>query len=121
RALPATPAMRKRLLTGLLLLATSAAWADETALRLKDLQRCGNLFAAGELTYCLRGEGLGEGDLRVMLHGKPVAVQREERNRLRLTLNEKNHRSGPLWLEQDGRSEERRGGKECRPRRATWR
>lgn len=96
--------MRKRLLTGLLLLATSTAWADETALRLKDLQRCGDLFAAGELTYCLRGEGLGEGDLRVMLHGKPVAVQREERNRLRLTLNEKNHRSGPLWLEQDGRT-----------------
>src|SRR5690606_24351463 len=73
RALPATPAMRKRLLTGLLLLATSTAWADETALRLKDLQRCGDLFDAGELTYCLRGEGLGEGDLRVMLHGKPVA------------------------------------------------
>src|SRR5690606_3367297 len=91
RALLATPAMRKRVLSSLLLLVTSTAWADETALRLKDLQRCGDLFAANELTYCLRGEGLGEGDLSVMLRGKPVTVQREKRNRLRLTLNEKDH------------------------------
>lgn len=92
------------LLAGLLLpLCLNSALASESALRLKDLQRCGDLFAADELTYCLRGDGLGEGDLRVMLNGKSVAVQRDERDRLRLILNEKDHRSGPLWLEQDGR------------------
>lgn len=91
------------MLAGLLLPLTFTALAAESPLRLKDLQRCGDLFAADELSYCIRGEGIRKGDLNVMLAGKPVEVQRDERSRLRLTLNEKDHRSGPLWLEQDGR------------------
>ena len=89
-------------LVALLSLATSMALANEP-LRLKDLQRCGDLFAANELTYCLRGDGIGQGELRVMLRGKPLKAEQAEHNRLRLTLNAKEHRSGPLWLEQEGR------------------
>ena len=95
--------MRKRVLGLLLLLAMNMARADETALRLKDLQRCGDLFATNELTYCLQGEGIGQGELSVMLRGKPLKAAQAAHNRLRLTLNEKEHRSGPLWLEQEGR------------------
>ena len=96
--------MKTSVLAGLLLpVALSGAWADEPALRLTDLQRCGDLLSSGELGYCLRSEGLGDGSLRVLLAGKPVAVERDGHNELRLTLNAEDHRSGPLWLEQDGR------------------
>lgn len=75
----------------------------DTPLRLKDLQRCGDLFSTAELTFCLRGDGLGSGPVDVMLRGKPVAATREQNGRLRLTLQRKDHQSGPLWLEQAGR------------------
>jgi len=95
--------MKKRVLAGLLLsLAVNAAFAQEP-LRLKDLQRCGDLFAPDELNFCLRGSGIGKGDLRVLLAGKPLDIQHDEDNRIRLKLNAKDHRSGPLWLEQEGR------------------
>ncbi|MCQ4314284.1 S8/S53 family peptidase [Pseudomonas stutzeri] len=91
-------------LVGLLLvLGNGPALADDAPLRLKDLQRCGNLFATDELTFCLRSEGLASGDMKLMLSGKPLQVTNQEDERLRLTLRKDEHQSGPLWLEQGER------------------
>ncbi len=38
----------------------SASALAEPALRLKQLQRCGDLLAERELTFCLRSEGAGD-------------------------------------------------------------
>ena len=93
-----------RPLTALALaLGLGTAAAEEQPLRLKDLQRCGDLFSAEQLTFCLRSEGLTRDDLNVMLRGKPVETTRAQDGRLRLTLSRQNHRSGPLWLEQGER------------------
>ncbi len=83
--------------------AIGPATAQERALRLEDLQRCGDVFATEQLTFCLRSEGLGSGDLKVKLGGKDVDARQTGNGRLRLTLNKADHQSGPLWLEQDKR------------------
>tara|TARA_R100001143_G_scaffold18846_1_gene20468 strand:- start:80 stop:1831 length:1752 start_codon:yes stop_codon:yes gene_type:complete len=79
------------------------ATAAEQPLRIKDLQRCGDLFSTEQLTYCLRSEGLDSGNLEVRLSGKAVDIRQEDGGRLRLTLSPDGHQSGPLWLEQGGR------------------
>lgn len=84
-------------------LGLGSALAEEHPLRLKDLQRCGDLFSTEQLTFCLRSEGAANADLQVMLGGEPVETAREKNGRLRLTLNRKEHQSGPLWLEQGDR------------------
>lgn len=85
-------------------LCAAATPADEP-LRLKSLQRCGDLFAATELTFCLRSEGLGSETPRVLLAGQPLPAEQIERNgeTLRLRLHSRAHDSGPLWLEQQQR------------------
>ncbi|MGE8496420.1 MAG: S8/S53 family peptidase [Pseudomonas sp.] len=89
------------------ILATSAfgsAYADD-ALRLSNLKRCGDLLVAETLTFCLDTRGLGSGPLDVKLGGKslPESTFTHEGQKVRLTLKRKEHRSGPLWLEQDGK------------------
>ncbi|WP_417778786.1 S8/S53 family peptidase [Stutzerimonas xanthomarina] len=86
-----------------LALGLGSALAEEQPLRLKDLQRCGDLFSTEHLTFCLRSEGAANANLEVMLRGKPIETAREKNGRLRLTLNRKEHQSGPLWLEQGDR------------------
>lgn len=86
-----------------LTLGLCTAVADERPLRLKDLQRCGDLFSSEQLTFCLRSEGIARDDLKVMLRNKPVEVTQEKNGQLRLTLNRQDHQSGPLWLEQGER------------------
>jgi hypothetical protein len=96
--------LRCSLLAGLLVaLSLDLAMAEQAPLRLKDLQRCGDLFSTHELTFCLRGEGLGSGDVKLMLSGKPLQVIHHKDGRLRLTLRKAEHQSGPLWLEQGER------------------
>lgn len=80
-----------------------SATAAEQPLRVKDLQRCGDLFSTAQLTFCLRSEGVTKADLKVMLGGKPVEATQERNGRLRLTLAREDHQSGPLWLEQGNR------------------
>ncbi|MHB0764936.1 S8/S53 family peptidase [Stutzerimonas sp. NM35] len=87
----------------LLVLGSPLASAADEPLRLKDLQRCGDLFATQELTFCLRSEGLAKGEPRLMLNGKPVEAERRDDGQLRLTLRKAEHESGPLWLEQGKR------------------
>ena len=86
----------------LIVLGTTLAGTGDKPLRLKELQRCGDLFASDELTFCLRSEGLGKGELKLQLNDKPVEVERRGDDRLRLTLRKAEHASGPLWLEQGG-------------------
>lgn len=92
------------LLTALTLaLGFNTATAEEQPLRLKDLQRCGDLFATKQLTFCMRSEGLADGDVNVMLRGNGIEASLERNGRLRLTLDKDEHKSGPLWLEQGER------------------
>ncbi|HCJ30111.1 MAG TPA: peptidase S8 and S53 subtilisin kexin sedolisin [Pseudomonas sp.] len=81
----------------------SLAMAGPDSLRLKELQRCGDLLSADPLTFCLRSDGLDEGDVRLMLAGKPVEATRLDKGKLRLTLHKAEHQSGPLWLQQGER------------------
>ncbi len=84
-------------------LACAPAFAEE-ALRITELQRCGDLFAHDRLTWCLHASGLPEAPVRLRLAGEPLPTERVERDgdRLRLSLPAAEHRSGPLWLEHDG-------------------
>jgi hypothetical protein len=83
----------------------SASALAEPALRLKQLQRCGDLLAERELTFCLRSEGAGDQPVRLKLAGKEISASHIQRSgaNLRFTLDAERHRSGPLWLEHAGR------------------
>ncbi|WP_423836578.1 S8/S53 family peptidase [Stutzerimonas stutzeri] len=85
------------------LLNPGLAMAETAALRLKEMQRCGDLFSVDQLTFCLRATGLDDGDVRLMLRGKPVEATRSDDGKLRLSLRKSEHESGPLWLEQGER------------------
>lgn len=84
----------------LIVLGSTLASPGDEPLRLKDLQRCGDLFSSDELTFCLRSEGLAKGEPKLLLNGKPVKAERRGDARLRLSLRKQDHKSGPLWLEQ---------------------
>lgn len=89
------------------LLGPSLAMAEPAPLRIKEMQRCGDLFSVDQLTFCLGATGLddgeGKGDVRLMLRGKPVEATRSDDGKLRLSLRKPEHESGPLWLEQGER------------------
>ncbi|MBA4242348.1 MAG: peptidase S8 and S53 subtilisin kexin sedolisin [Pseudomonas sp.] len=77
----------------------------EQALRIKSLQRCGDLLATDRQEWCLQVRGLGEKVPRLRLGDKTLpakAVQRSEGG-LRLQLSRDEHRSAPLWLEDGSR------------------
>jgi hypothetical protein len=75
-------------------------------LRLERLQRCDELIGREQQTFCLGAQGLQPGELRLKLDGKPVPEQLLERDgqRLKLRLSATDWRSGPVWIEQEGRS-----------------
>ncbi len=77
--------------------------AEAAPLRLKQLQRCGDLLATQQVIFCLRSAGLASGQVTAKLAGKPVEAIRAADGRLRLELNRDHHQSGPLWLEQGDR------------------
>lgn len=89
-----------------LALALLSPLADaEQALRIKNLQRCGDLLATDRQEWCLQVRGLGEKVPRLRLGGNTLpaeAVQRSEGG-LRLQLGRDEHRSAPLWLEDGSR------------------
>ncbi|MCJ0974207.1 S8/S53 family peptidase [Pseudomonas sp. PS1] len=93
-----------RCLAALLIAAGSGTvLAADPPLRLKNLQRCGDLLSTEQLTFCMSGTGLARGPVRVMLRDRAIEATRKQEGRLRLTLNRKDHQSGPLWLEQGER------------------
>ncbi|HEN8729085.1 TPA: S8/S53 family peptidase [Pseudomonas putida] len=90
----------------LLWLCSLGAEAAADGLRIKQLQRCGDLLGEGGQQWCLRAEGLGADVPKVWLGGVRLPAADIERKGDRLTLNlaKKAQRSAPLWLEFDGRT-----------------
>ena len=78
----------------------------EDTLRIKALQRCGDLLGDGSQQWCLRSEGLGPRMPALWLGGHRLAQNGIERqgDTLRFTLQRAEQRSAPLWLETDGRT-----------------
>ncbi|MDM3887168.1 S8/S53 family peptidase [Pseudomonas sp. BCRC 81390] len=93
----------KRHVIVLMAIFSSAVSAQPDTLRIKQLQRCGDLLGEGAQHWCLRAEGLGAAVPTVRLGGSQLAEAAIERqgNTLRLTLPTAGQRSAPLWL-QDG-------------------
>ncbi|SQF98146.1 peptidase S8/S53 subtilisin kexin sedolisin [Paucimonas lemoignei] len=87
-------------------LASISCVQAEEALRVERLQRCDDLTGREQQTFCVGVRGLGPGDVQLKLDGKPLPQWLLERDgqQLKLRLSAADWRSGPLWLEQDGRS-----------------
>lgn len=90
----------------LLWLCSLGAEAAADGLRIKQLQRCGDLLGEGGQQWCLRAEGLGADVPKIWLGGVrlPTADIERKGDRLILNLAKKAQRSAPLWLEYDGRT-----------------
>ena len=78
-----------------LLSATPLLHAAE-ALRITQLQRCGDLLKQDASQYCLRARGLSEGELRVHLGEALLDAERIERDGQTLRLELPNGPSAPL-------------------------
>ncbi|WP_085705626.1 S8/S53 family peptidase [Pseudomonas sp. B8(2017)] len=96
----------KRGLILLLWLCSLGAEAAADSLRIKQLQRCGDLFGDGQQQWCLRAEGLGAQLPTVWLGGVrlPTADFERQGDRLTLKLAKQALRSAPLWLEDGERT-----------------
>lgn len=96
----------KRVLILLLCLCSLCAEAAADSLRIKQLQRCGDLVGDGQQQWCLRAEGLGAQLPTVWLGGArlPVANFERQGDRLTLKLAKQALRSAPLWLEDGERT-----------------
>jgi len=90
----------------LLWLCNLGAEAAADGLRIKQLQRCGDLLGEGGQQWCLRAEGLGADVPKVWLGGVrlPTADIERKGDRLILNLAKQAQRSAPLWLEYGGRT-----------------
>lgn len=86
----------------MLLLAAPLAHAGD-ALRITQLQRCGDLLDDAS-QYCVGTTGLGDGELRVHLGDKTLDANRIQRDGQSLRLRLGREPSAPLWLEQGERS-----------------
>ncbi|WP_350012592.1 S8/S53 family peptidase [Pseudomonas asiatica] len=96
----------KRGLILLLWLCSLGAQAAADSLRIKQLQRCGDLFGDGQQQWCLRAEGLGAQLPTVWLGGArlPTADFERQGDRLTLKFAKQALRSAPLWLEDGERT-----------------
>lgn len=94
----------KRYLGLLACLLLNTSQAAEDNLRIKQLQRCGDLLGEGAQRWCLRADGLGNGPLTVWLgdHALPGDAVKRSGNSLKLQVGKASQRSAALWLESDG-------------------
>lgn len=70
-------------------------------LRLKHLYRCEDVLDTQRQTFCLNARGVSDGQLQVLLDGKPLPESAVKRgDELRISLDSQRYRSGPLWLKQ---------------------
>ncbi|WP_409262447.1 S8/S53 family peptidase [Pseudomonas putida] len=90
----------------LLWLCSLGAQAAADTLRIKQLQRCGDLFSDSQQQWCLRAEGLGANLPTVWLGGVRLSEANVGRqgDRLTLKLAREAQRSAPLWLADGGRT-----------------
>lgn len=93
-------------LTTLFIVASSLAQGETApptdALRITQLQRCGDLLQQHAQDFCLKAQGVQDGDLRVLLGGTPLAAEqiRRDGQSLFLHIEGQQAKSAPLWLEQ---------------------
>lgn len=94
-----------------LMLTGTAAVAEqsehgEQPLRVKQLQRCGNLLQMDTQEFCLHVSGLDSSDFQVKLNGTPLPAEDLTHNnsRVRVRLRSADAESGPLWVEQQEQS-----------------
>ena len=95
--------MERRWLLVFLLGGLAMGAKGQTALRLEQLERCGDLLDTQHQVFCLRANGLASGPVQAWLGGAAKSTEREG-DRLRLTLQTGTDASGPVRLEQGGRS-----------------
>ncbi|MHA6195943.1 S8 family peptidase [Pseudomonas wadenswilerensis] len=90
--------------TAALLLAGSTLAAEP--LRLESLKRCGDLLEQRQQQWCLGVRGLGADTAQLKLAGQdlPASAVQRDGDQLRLQLDRRVHRSGPLWVEAGERS-----------------
>jgi hypothetical protein len=81
------------------LLFTSLPLHSAEALRITQLQRCGDLLDDSR-EYCLQARGLAEGDLHVRLGEATLEAKRIQRDGQRLRLTLPDGPGAPLWLQQ---------------------
>lgn len=96
----------KGVLILLLWLCSLGAQAAADTLRIKQLQRCGDLFSDSQQRWCLCAEGLRANLPTVWLGGTRLSEADIERqgDRLTLKLARQAQRSAPLWLADGGRT-----------------
>lgn len=76
-----------------------------TPLRLAHVQRCGDdLLDLVTQVFCLDTRGLQDAVLHVTLNGEvlPESVVERRGQQIQIRLSGREHKSGPLWLEQSG-------------------
>lgn len=75
------------------------------SLRIKHIERCGELFAKTQQEFCVSTSGkLLDQQLKIRLGENSLAASdiKRDGNSLRITLANDKYQSGPLWLEQAG-------------------
>jgi len=88
-------------LSALLLAALAPSVLAAEPLRLKHLYRCEDVLDTQRQAFCLDARGIANGELQVLLDGKPLPASAiDRREGLRITLDSGRYRSGPLWLQQ---------------------
>ena len=95
--------MERRWLLFLVLCGVAAGARAEDPLRLQQLERCGDLLDTRRQVFCLKASGLASGPVQARLGGVAKPTERDG-DRLRITFETGKDTSGPLRLEQDGRS-----------------
>ncbi|SDG89053.1 Subtilase family protein [Pseudomonas flavescens] len=88
-------------LSALLLATIAPSVPAAEPLRLKHLYRCEDVQDRQRQTFCLDARGMADGELQVLLDGKPLPASAvDRRDGLRINLDSDGYRSGPLWLQQ---------------------
>jgi hypothetical protein len=95
--------MERRWLLTLMLCGLAGMAQAQTALRVERLERCDDLLDRQNQVFCLNAKGLSDEPLQAWLGGVAKPIEREG-NQLRLSLRTGKDASGPVRLEQAGRS-----------------
>lgn len=90
-------------LAGALLPGMPSAASAEAPLRLAGLMRCGDLIDPVTYEFCAEIGARERGELRLVLDGTEVAAASGSESEVRFALARADHRSGPIWAEQNGR------------------
>ena len=90
----------------LVLMLIAPVASAEQALRVEQLQRCGNLLQMDTQEFCLHVSGLDSSDFQVKLNGTSLPAEdiTNKDQRVRVRISNADAESGPLWFEQHEQS-----------------